>query len=57
MARATWWPVLVSKRQLPLILNGAPLLLSRMRLTDPRGFREMLNGVGNVPPCQGGDAR
>ena len=55
VARATWWPALVSKRQLPPILIGAPLLLSRMRLTDPRGFRDMLNCVGIAPPCQGGD--
>ena len=38
VAYATWWPALLRKRQLPPILIGAPLLLSRMRLTDPSGF-------------------
>ena len=55
VARATWWPALLRKRQVPPILIGAPLLLSRMRLTDPYGLRELLNWVDIALPYQDGD--
>ena len=55
VAYATWWPALLRKRQLPPILIGATLLLSRMRLTDPHGLRELLNWVDIAPPYQDGD--